>query len=48
MMYVNLLASLVCFGIARYAWHKTTPHMTIAMTIFGTLNLMAFAVGALS
>ena len=44
MMYVNLLMVVVCFGVARYAWHKTTPYMTIAMIVFGTLNLMCFAV----
>lgn len=48
MMDWNLLTALVCFGAAKYFWHLTTPYMTIAMVVFGTLNLMAWASGLLS
>lgn len=48
MIWANLAVGLACFGAARFFWHYTTPHMTIVMVVFGTINLMAFAVGAVS
>lgn len=47
-MFWNLLAAALCFGAARYFWHMTTPYFSVAMVVFGTINLMAFAVGVVS